>query len=142
MRTIEEKESLAYQDTNEPYELAVYKRLGPSSEKAKNLVAITADITLDRLTEICEAERDGRCVVSPCKVGDIIYKPVFGPKNITEWEVTSIVITGNGKYYNIKNSKTIDICISFLDCDIGETVFLAKEEAEKALKEISDEKQI
>jgi hypothetical protein len=33
-----------------------------------------ADITTDRLSEICAAERDGRLVVLPCKVGEIIDK--------------------------------------------------------------------
>ena len=32
---------------------------------------ITANISL---TAICEAERDGRCVVLPCKVGDTVYR--------------------------------------------------------------------
>ncbi|HZK26338.1 MAG TPA: hypothetical protein VFD00_02200 [Thermoclostridium sp.] len=34
---------------------------------------ITADINIDRLAEICEAEREGRLVVLPCKVGDTVY---------------------------------------------------------------------
>ena len=33
---------------------------------------ITSGISLDRLREICDAERDGRCVVLPCKVGDTV----------------------------------------------------------------------
>ena len=33
-----------------------------------------ADITTDRLSEICAAERDGRLAVLPCKVGEIIDK--------------------------------------------------------------------
>ena len=35
--------------------------------------AVAFDIPLDRLKEICEAEKDGRCVVLPCKVGDNLY---------------------------------------------------------------------
>ena len=31
---------------------------------------MTNGISEDRLRELCEAERDGRCVVLPCKVGD------------------------------------------------------------------------
>ena len=34
---------------------------------------ILAGIPLDRLTEICNAERDGRLVVLPCKVGDTLW---------------------------------------------------------------------
>lgn len=35
--------------------------------------ALTADIPLDRLEAICAAEKDGRVVVLPCKVGDTVY---------------------------------------------------------------------
>ena len=30
-------------------------------------------VTLDRLRELAEADKDGRCVVLPCKVGDTVY---------------------------------------------------------------------
>lgn len=33
----------------------------------------TEIVTLDRLEAICAAERDGRVVVLPCKVGDTVY---------------------------------------------------------------------
>ena len=32
------------------------------------------DYGLDRLEELVEADRDGRCVVFPCKVGDTLYR--------------------------------------------------------------------
>lgn len=32
------------------------------------------DYDLDRLKELVEADRDGRCVVFPCKVGDTLYR--------------------------------------------------------------------
>ena len=32
------------------------------------------DYDLDRLSELIEADRDGRCVVFPCKVGDTLYR--------------------------------------------------------------------
>ena len=31
------------------------------------------DYDLDRLRELVEADRDGRCVVLPCKIGDTVY---------------------------------------------------------------------
>ena len=37
------------------------------------------NIPLDRLRELCAAERDGRCVVLPCKVGDTLYKLWYEP---------------------------------------------------------------
>jgi hypothetical protein len=33
----------------------------------------TFGVSIDRLREICEAERDGRLVLMPCKVGDMVY---------------------------------------------------------------------
>lgn len=35
--------------------------------------SLTAKIPLDRLRELVEADRDGRCVVLPCKLGDTVY---------------------------------------------------------------------
>ena len=35
--------------------------------------SLTAKIPLDRLRELAEADRDGRCVVLPCKVGDSLW---------------------------------------------------------------------
>lgn len=35
--------------------------------------SITRDIPLDRLEAMCDAERNGRLVVLPCKVGDTVY---------------------------------------------------------------------
>ena len=32
------------------------------------------DYDLDRLRDLVEADRDGRCVVLPCKVGDTLYR--------------------------------------------------------------------
>lgn len=37
--------------------------------------AVACDIEPDRLKEICEAEKDGRCVVLPCKVGEQLFVP-------------------------------------------------------------------
>lgn len=39
---------------------------------------------LDRLEEICNAEREGRCVVLPCKLGDTVYtieEQIYNCKN-------------------------------------------------------------
>ena len=50
-------------DISEMYEDELVEYLGHQLDEIK---AITANITLDRLQEICNAERDGRCVVLPC----------------------------------------------------------------------------
>lgn len=46
--------------------------------RASDLLAPAVDITtpipLDRLRELVEADRDGRCVVLPCKIGDPVWR--------------------------------------------------------------------
>lgn len=46
--------------------------IATASEVLEVYDTITEGILFDRLEEICNAERDGRCVVLPCKVGDTI----------------------------------------------------------------------
>lgn len=85
----------------------------------------------------CAAFKDrSRFVELPCKVGDTLYTVVRGYK-IREWVVTDIcfsdylpisvrVITARDK----RNSEHI----RFADHYLGKTVFLTREEAERALK--------
>lgn len=47
--------------------------------KKEYIYAIIRGIPLDRLETVCDAERDGRCVVLPCKVGDTVYKLWYKP---------------------------------------------------------------
>ena len=91
---------------------------------------------LDRLRELVEADRDGRCVVLPCKVGDTIYKLFLGCS--IKLKVERIVRWSNGcwkvnahtdrKYTDWKGFE-IDFS------DFGKTVFLTREAAEAALKQ-------
>lgn len=88
---------------------------------------LTGDIPLDRLAEIVRAEKEGRCVVLPCKQGDTVWR-ICGPKGrkfVAERKVVSITMYEPGRFE------------IFTNCDdwLGETVFLTREEAEKALKE-------
>lgn len=82
----------------------------------------------DRLRELAEADRDGRVVVLPCKASDTVYFALLG--RIIEKQVFSIV--------SFSNSTRI-YCDGTSECfrpeDIGKTVFLTREEAERALME-------
>ena len=82
--------------------------------------------------DLLAAEKDGRCVVLPCKVGDTVYYPYAGrviPKRITQYREI------------LRKSEAIDrwYCLEFsndetFDADgIGKSVFLTRAEAEKAL---------
>lgn len=84
----------------------------------------------DHLRELARAEKDGRLVVLPCKVGDTVY--MLDSVNIpVPLRVQGISITYSSKTilhfggYPIKNA---------WGDDVGKTVFLTREEAEAALE--------
>lgn len=84
---------------------------------------------ISRLVELAEADKDGRCVVLPCKVGDKLYRVFAG--EIFEHQVGSL------KYFAIQKRWDIET-YPFCPCvesSIGKTVFLSREEAERAMEE-------
>lgn len=90
-----------------------------------------------RLRELAEADKDGRLVVPPCKAGDTVYE-VTSRKTISEYRVKAIRVELFCTFIEW------DIVAGFVDKsifgvpvdEIGKTVFLAREEAEKSLEEI------
>lgn len=82
-------------------------------------------------------------VAPPCKVGDTIYKPIITSKGEPAiWEIIvgtiSIDIGNNGvdpnNSYVIGHLKRTHCGESADFCEFGKTVFLTREEAEKALE--------
>lgn len=57
--------------SNELFELAVYKRLNMTSDNVKEISKIIGDIPLDRLKEICEAERNNILYIIPNTNNDL-----------------------------------------------------------------------
>lgn len=82
----------------------------------------------DRLRELAEADRDGRVVALPCKVGDTVYFALLG--RIIEKQVFSIVSFSNSTRIYCDGTSEY-----FRPEDIGKTFFLTREEAERALME-------
>ena len=80
-----------------------------------------------RLRELAEADKDGRVVVLPCKVGDTVYFALLG--RIIEKQVFSIVSFSNSTRIYCGGTSEY-----FRPDDIGKTFFLTREEAEKALE--------
>lgn len=97
----------------------------------------------DRLTEhireLLKADKDGRVVVLPCKVGDTVYE-VTNRKTISEYRVKEICVELFCTFIKW------DVVAGFVDKsifgvsvdEIGKTVFLTREEAEKALEARKD----
>ncbi len=73
---------------------------------------------------------DNGVIVPPCKVGDNIYT-LFGNKVDEEVLVSCEYSRASGFSYMSSNGKFPTL---FKEEDIGKTVYLSREEAEKALK--------
>ena len=80
--------------------------------------SLTAKIPLDRLREIAEAERDGRCVVLPCKVEDDVYINILG----RTLPFTVISISQMASTPTFKAQHGIRLVYIFKADDVGETV--------------------
>ena len=90
---------------------------------------------LNRIRDLAEADRDGRLVVPPCKAGDTVYE-VTSRKTISEYRVKAIRMELFCIFIEW------DIVVGFVDKsifgvpvdEIGKTVFLTREEADRALE--------
>ena len=90
---------------------------------------------LDRLRKLAEADKDGRVIVQPCKRGDELWTYCNYPVKRVYSFIVSDVSTLNGRtVLNTLGFGTIR------PEDIGKTVFLTHEEAERALQEMEGKK--
>lgn len=106
----------AYEDTGlEPEEIE------KAMDIVKSAVSAFEDFGVDRLAELAQADREGRCVVAPLKVGWTVYlaSNTFGVEEETVER-------------NIAVSETWSASVRAKD--IGKTVFLTRQKAEEALR--------
>ena len=108
------------------------------------------DDCIKKLAEYETAEDEGRLVVLPCSVGDTVWVTthpfnVFddfdfykeAQDEIYESYISSITFYENSNQYRIHAKETGQfIKAYFMESYFGKTVFLTREEAEKALKEM------
>ena len=97
-----------------------------------------------RLRELAEADKAGRVIVLPCKVGDTVYtnNRVLGTDNAVHDEICTRRIKGYGgnalnKVWLIASGGYCDF--SIFPSEFGKTVFLTREEAERAMEGRKDE---
>lgn len=125
----------AYEDVFETPEKAAW------AKKTVEMAFSDDPSEVERLRELYKADKGGRVVVLPCKVGDTAY--YLNGKFIIDFEVIGYMVDERGawsfmgEYHEEKTGKTYY-------CDpetekIGKTVFLTSEEAEKALQEMKGE---
>lgn len=82
------------------------------------------DYDLDRLRELAQADREGRCVVLPCKIGDTVYSIRHEQVPDDDYRMSFHI------EMRIVSQK---FGLIHADC-IGKSVFLTRAEAEAALK--------
>ena len=124
--------------------LAAYEDTGLTPEEIKapftedtmiNLAAQALGVEPSRLREIAEADKDGRCVVLPCKVGQRVFALLDTYKNISECEVKQIGMGNEIGFIGLEpigaRGREYGVALN----GFGKTVFLTSEEAEKALEE-------
>ena len=122
----------AYEDTGlTPEEIKV-----PFTEDTMiNLAAQALGVEADRLRELAEADKDGRVVVLPCKVGDGLWTFCSHPvEQVYSFTVTDISTLNGRTLLNTSRCGVMDAR------DVGKTVFLTREEAKKALQEMEGKK--
>lgn len=114
-------------------------------EAAEQLRHLCRDCDLDRLEKLAEADRDGRVVVLPCKVGDTLW--VTGRDNVPREmeleapDIRTVCTDEDNLCMSTCNRKPDGFCAYRLrndGADIGKTVFLTREEAKKALEAMKD----
>lgn len=126
--------------------LAAYEDTGLTPEEVAALVKDWSDLCtivgecggISRVRVLAEADKDGRLVVLPCKVGQRVFALLDTDKHISECEVKQIgmgnkigfiglePIGARGREYGISQN------------GFGKNVFLTREEAENALGAMKD----
>ena len=99
---------------------------------------------LERAKELAQAEKDGRMMVLPCKVGDTVwaniaivgdrYKAADRPYPV---EVVFIGMGKDKRFFHVQYSNGRVFPFDF--DRVGETIFLTREEAEAALKNMEED---
>lgn len=95
----------------------------------------STDYSISRMLELMKADKEGRVVVLPCKVGQRVFALMDMDKHISECEVTQIGMGNKIGFIGLEpigaRGREYGIALN----GFGKTVFPTREEAEKALAE-------
>jgi hypothetical protein len=126
----------AYEDTGlEPEEVLPKDKADEIALKLMRLADLESICNYTRLRELAEADKDGRVVVLPCRQGDELWTYCNHPVNRVYSFTVSDVSTLNGR--TVLNTLGLG---TIRPEDIGKTVFLTREEAERAIQEMEGKK--
>lgn len=124
----------AYEDTGLEPEAVETVKLALCAKHMVDLETLN-NTPISRLVELAEADKDGRVVVLPCKVGQRVFALMDMDKHISECEVTPIGMGNEIGFIGLEpigaRGREYGVALN----GFGKTVFLTREEAEKALEE-------
>jgi hypothetical protein len=127
-----EDDSITY---NEKRELECGEYCDSCSQGAGNCK--TVENMIKKLATYEDLEEQGLLVRLPCKVGDTVYVPTR--VLVSEFKITAIFCDIHGTYfYWLFYCGIYERTSGFSERDIGKTVFLTREEAEKELEEMKN----
>ena len=140
----------AYEDRGcEPEEVLPKDKADEIALKLMRLADLEILCSYDRLRELAEADKDGRVVVLPCKVGDVMYKLFREYTECTSYQVRKdnyccegCMVPCDSREVTVIRAiqpNSLPEVVRHIE-DIGKTVFLTREEAEKALQEMEGKK--
>ncbi len=131
----------AYEDTGlEPEEVTALGKLFDYALKESK--TLTEQLTLlKHIRKLAEADKEGRCIIPPCKVGETVY--FVNAKQILEFAVVGYAVdeTGISWVYSENVDKIGNTNERTFSPDrFGKNTFFTREEAEKALQEMEGKK--
>ena len=123
----------AYEDTGlTPERCAEFARA--DAEGRYIVMRDTKQEGVARLRELADADKDGRLVVLPCKVGQRVFALLDTDKHISECEVKQIGIGNKIGFIGLEpigaRGREYGVALN----GFGKTVFLTRKEAEEALE--------
>ena len=125
----------AYEDTGlTPEEVLPKDKADEIALKLMRLADLESLCSYTRLRELAEADKGGRLVVLPCKVGQRVFALLDTDKHISECEVKQIGMGNEIGFIGLEpigsRGREYGVALN----GFGKTVFLTREEAEKALE--------
>lgn len=119
----------AYEDTGLEPEAVDNLRLSLCGAVAAEIAEEQGYVEVNRAEEIAHAEAEGRLVILPCKVGDVVYYIDDGKS----YKAKAITFRVNKSGIRVYCERNFMGYVGF-EGIYGKTVFLTREEAEAALK--------
>lgn len=128
----------AYEDTGLEPEAVETVKIALCAKHMVDLETLN-NTPISRLVELAEADKDGRVVVLPCKVGDTVWivgtvRKLYSAKVRTFFCGHPSAVRGDDVDGHIHMIRTTECDIPMQE--FGKTVFLSRAEAERAIQEM------